>query len=320
MTLGPFNVYKDGMISLLGLNGSGQGPIVGATSVTYNAGIKEQDGMGAGQISPSFNAIMEARPTFDITCYDIGTAVTNGLGTAPLAFGSGQACSGIIIYGVQAQNNGEIVLDTGGSSGAQMGISFAVNQGMITMDQLSAKQGSPATAKITVHPSSPDGVTNPVTITPGVDLPSVAQLSEMYTVGLAELNSGQMSSINSVDYNARYKMEKPGAAGSVYNTVTYVSEYKPELNLGSYDASLAGIYPGTEATANFAAYLQSMANMSSRSANNTAVHVKIAGSADQALITTERVTLNENTSDCQIKISPIVAGNPVLAISLAQIT
>lgn len=315
-----FPVYKNGLIQFTGLSGTGQGPIVGVTNVTLSTGIKPVEGMAAGQITPSFVGIMSAEPTITVTLYDIGTMLTNGIGTAPLPFGSGQTCTGITVWGVQAQEDGEIVM----SGSNQVGVEYVVAQGMAIFTSCSARQGSPATVTMTIYAESTDGVTDPITVTSGVNLPSIPVLGQMYTVGQSEINGSTLSSTNSIDYAGNWQIRRDGSNGNVFATETYASQYKPTLTIGSYDASLYGTYGGSLGTAlgssSFVCYLQAIQPNAGRYTPVTTKHVKIAGSASQGMVWAEQSTLQPDTGECRLHICPVVGSSVVLAMSLAAIT
>ncbi|HET6323793.1 MAG TPA: hypothetical protein VFG04_03760 [Planctomycetaceae bacterium] len=315
-----FEVYKDGLIQFVGLTSSGQGPIVGVTNATINAGIKTIEGTGAGQVTPSMVSVITAEPTAQVTLYDIGTLIGNGVNTSPLPFGSGQTCTGVTVWGVRVQEDGTIVTQ----SGNQVGISYSYAQGLVTFNGATARQGGAATATMTIYPESVDGVTDPVTVTPNAQLPSVAALTQMYTVGPAEVNSGTIASVNSLDYAANYKVERKASQGQLFPVKTYVSEYKPEITIGGYDASLYSSYGQSTGTAlgagNFAIYLPQLAPNSTRISPSSPQHIKLAGAAGQGMVTVEQATLGPDTGEARIKIKPIVGTNPVISMSLSQIT
>jgi hypothetical protein len=316
-----FNIFKDGLVAFTGLTSSGQGPIVGVTNAKVATGIKPVKERAAGQVTNSFVGIMEAAPKADVTCYDMGTLIANGVSTAPLAFGSGQTCTGVTVYGVQAQEDGTVVTNL---SGAQVGVSYTYAQGLVTFNSCNGRQGNPATASMTIYGESVDGVTDPVTVNPTAVLPEIPTLSQLYTLGQFELNGATIPSTESLNYNANFKVERKGAAGTVFPTKTYVSEYNPELTVGCYDATTYGTYSGSIGaplgSSSFVGYLQAIQPQGTRVPAGTASHIKIAGSASQGMVWVEEASLQPDTSSAQIHICPVVGGSPVLTMSVAQIT
>jgi hypothetical protein len=226
------------------------------------------------------------------------------------------------VWGVQAQEDGTIVVDAGNSN-AQVGEQNVIAQGLAIFTSSNARQGSPATAQITIYCESTDGTTNPITFTDAQDLPSIPVLGQMYTLGQAEVNGTTIASTNSMDYSANWKVERKSSNGVLFSTMTYASEFKPRLTIGCYDTSLYGTYTGlgTALTSStFAAYYQAIAPNATRVAAATAAHIKFAGSASQGMIWPEQVNLQPDSSEIRLHICPVVGSSPVLAISVAAIT
>jgi hypothetical protein len=318
------NFYKEGI--LVFNSGSSPFNIVGATNITVNTGIRPTEATAAGQVSPSFVGINEAQETINATIVDIGTLVSNGVGATVVPIGSGQTITSVVFYATQFQQDGYVVM----SGGNQFGMSFTVSAGMVTLNSAQARQGGTATAQITIHAQSSDGFTPSILPALNQSIPTIPILTNLYTVGPAEVNGSTIGSVRSTDYNANFKIEKPMGNGQIYPTIITVSEFKPKFNITCFDASLYFTYmtnssgnavPGTAlGSSTYNIYFLQMANMGGRVTNATTTHIKFAGSASQGMIWADNVSLNPADGEVRLHICPIVGSSAIVAISEAAIT
>lgn len=314
------NIYRLGVIAL---NGGSTTYLVGVTNATVNYNVKITEDTAAGALSPSYASVMEASPHISATVYDIGTLIGNGVGTSPLPINASATITSVALYGVQTEEDGTI------ASGSVHAL-YTVSQGIMLLTAASAKQGQNATATIEIHAETVDGTTDPIVFTGSNALPSpYPTMTQCFTVGQVEINGGIQYGINSIDYQAGFKVEKSFSNGSVFSTNVYVSEYKPKVTLGYVDATQVSTFQTNSqsnvgaalGSSSFVAYFQKLANLSTRVAAGTAAHVKIAGSASQAMIVPDTSSLQMANGEARLTIHPVVgSSNPVIALSVAAIT
>lgn len=306
-------VHKSGIIVL---NGSAAFNIVGASNITFNPGIKEVSEQAPGQVSRSYVGVMSAEPMLTATVFDIATLAANGIGASPLPIISTGTITSVDVYLTKVDPRGE------NASGSNH-IRYSCSRGMIVLRSAQAKDGSTATAQIEIHGESADGTTNPFTISTGVAIPTTPILNELFTVGPVSVNGSSVSSVTGIDLDMGYTIVKQSSHGEVYPTHVFVTEKNPKLTITSVDASVVSTFTtiGTALTSStFTAFFRKIANKATRTADGTAEHVKIAGSASQGMIWPDSSSLQTGSGEHRLIITPILDSNPIIAISKAAIS
>jgi hypothetical protein len=306
-------ISKMHVLERVDVTGTGAFALDQITNQRVNPAIEKIAEIGAGQVDPSFSAILKIIPVCSFSTSAIGELLSNVDLLAGLACPNSTVITAINLYFSQVDNNGTR------KSGSNH-LEVAVNAGLIVVDTVTVDQDGAASADCTIH-AYYDGTNVPLVFTDSHALPSgTPDVDELFGLGPAWINGTQVDALTGVSIKTGIEIEKRGSDGRVYATRQHIKTRKPMIDLKTINAvnmatfGLAGAAQGGTASD---LYLQELEANGTRTAIATENHVRIRVNANQGAITLlETSAEGQSVAECGLRIEPVVGSAAILTTTV----
>lgn len=291
-------------------NGSGTFQLSGVRNVSLNPNIQEFLEYAAGQIDPSYVAIMAAAPEIPLTVFEIATALTKGWPSG-IAIPQTTVITALDQFFCQTNENGELV------SGANH-FKTTISRGLVALGTITAAQGQPATITMTAA-ASYDGTNEPFIHTDSISLPASILLGEAFTLGPVYINGTELTGVQGWSLDVGMEIEKISAGGSVFPLRLHIKHRRCKLKVRTnrlLALSSFGLHGTAQGATPSNLYLTRLVSGGDRVAPGTATHIKITMNANQGEFWCENFGGGNNEPVVgELNCCPIAGSAAVLAVS-----
>lgn len=262
----------------------------------------------AGQVYPTFTGIMAQKPKFSLTTSAIAQVLAK-IGAEGL----------VLATGFEVFN--QLVSDaTGKRTAGAVHQRLSITTGLIIPRRLQVSQGQPAKLTFDVIGINAGGLTNPVTVTENIALPTTAGIAEVFTLGPIKINGTSYDGIQDLDIDFGLKDEFLMGSGAVYSQRAHFTNIAPKVTIRSNDAavlSALSMLGAAQSVTDSVLYLRKMTDNGVRVADVTAQHISFT--IDQGLwIPTEKGGSHPAVLGTPFEIEPTYDGvNAPLVMSTA---
>lgn len=204
---------------------------------TWIGGILQSSAMNAARVESSPTAgsvyplqinINEIKDSFMFTSYNIATALgLLGLIGAPL--GGGTTAE---LYEIQWTNAGQIA-----AGSVHRKLVFA--EGRAVPRRLTARHREDAQLEIEIFGLSADGLTNPLTITEGVAVPTAID-DARHTLHSGVFGGVNFGCIQSLEFDFGNDIQSAGCTSNLFDSRLAISSIVPKITIQTLDANIVG--------------------------------------------------------------------------------
>ena len=296
-------------LSLIKLNGNSAVSIYGINSSTLNKNVAYRIQHAAGIVDPGWISVASIQPTVSIVATELAK-ILGVTGSQGVCIGTGQTCTSVDFYYAQM---GQCAPRLSGTNHFRVSMS----QGILVPTQIQASQSETATIGLDFH-AVYDGTNDPMTFSASASLPSVAALSEAFTMGKVTRNGSQLSGVQSFTIDFGLKVDKHMADGDLYPTFAGVASADPVISGKGFtltDLSTMTLGGTAQGSTDSVVYLQACSKNGGLVAAATASHISVT--VDDGMLATEGAAGSNNESQqADWFIRPIYDGsNANLAIA-----
>jgi hypothetical protein len=275
---------------------------------TFNLGTEKNVKSSGGQIYATFSGILFQAPRF--------AGITEALGQfiASLGIEGKILTTGVELYNQLADSA------TGGRASGTSHEKLKFVKCVVIPRQLSCSHKAIARLTFDVIGISSDGTTHPCTLTSGVALPTIAGVSEQFTLGPLTINGTAYEGIQelTIDFGIREAMKSGG--GDCYPKAVVFENIVQKITLRTDDKALLAALSVTalaQTSTDSVIYLAKCASNGTRVANATTEHISFT--IDEGMwMATEKSAQHPGTAMTSFEIEPIYDGtNAPIAVSVA---
>jgi hypothetical protein len=230
----------------------------------FNLGNDRRTLSTAGNVYPTFSALMNQAPRFSLTTSQIAAVLTK-VSTKGLALATGFE----VFNQAKSTTTG---LPTTGATHQKL----AIATGLVIPRQLSCSQGGLAKLTFDVVGINASGTTNPVTMTENTNTPTITGISEQFTLGPVKINGTNVEGVQDVtiDFGLRERILE--GSGAYYPQLVALDTVAPKVTIRTNDAAVLanfGLTGLAQAATDSVIYFRKMAANGIRTADVTGAHV-----------------------------------------------
>lgn len=232
----------------------------------------------AGEVRPSYRAVMSVTPEISMTTTDVKTALDN-IGRTGLGVKSGNAIETLNFYFTDYAEHSD---RTAGAAHFRV----AVKECLGVPQQLSWSQEGDAQLTL-LFATTYDGTNEPFLFQDSVSLPASLFVDELFTGGKAVVNNVELNGVVGMTYDFGINIFRSGAAGSARPLFVAIQNAQEQIELQTLEIPSLSTFGllGTTATNASICYLTKMDELGDRVANGTAEHISLTLAANQHMIT-----------------------------------
>lgn len=176
--------------------------------------------LGEGILTPTGQIILKAQPQATFTCIDLLTVLTD------LSLQANSLTSDNVVIYKRTVTNESI-------AGTSNGTSYALDQGILVINNIRLVQGGIGVATGTIYFDSTDGVTGWTVSEGSASLPSLAALTNILTLAPITLNGTSLIGTVAVDINLNNTINPVWCDGGLLPVSSWLSGHNPSFTFTS---------------------------------------------------------------------------------------
>jgi len=265
----------------------------------------------AGLPDMAFIAMLASNPVVNARVNDIKTALSS-IAMDGLKFPQTTVITTVTFYFTKVDERGTR------ATGANH-FSVALNEGLITPNEITAAHGAHATMSITAHPTY-DGTNAPFVYSNTASIPHTPILDELFKLGPIKINGTTLDGVTNLSLDFGIELIKESSGGEPYPTFVAIQRRRPRFTITTRQLPSLNTFglTGTAQTATDSViYLRKITENGVEEADASAVHISFT--IDDGMIwTSEGSADNNDPGSATVILQPSYDGtNPIIAISTA---